>query len=348
MKSLLVLAISTLSVLGSAQVGPIQQFLSGAQIPSIVPHDSLSFSADSGAAFVATATAVQNYLANGKIDTCIISEFGSVVGAYKGSLNGSETQLEGIDQSNGGLGIKERLVFMTDQSGKDSVVDYYENSSGSSFDLVFRLSFTYNSANEVDLITISAKIGTQYIPVGFQEFYYANNLLDSIFYTISQSQNGDGYLLHHYSPTVAGKLIKSQMYEDLDNDGEKDLAQEIYYRHNLQNQITAVVQLNADPNTLVLSLEGELRYDVHKNSSIGIKEKVSKTLSVFPNPATNFIVVNSQEEEFSHYEILNIIGEPVAQGSFTSRIDVSQFNAGVYILNLKGAKKPLSLKFKKL
>ncbi len=77
------------------------------------------------------------------------------------------------------------------------------------------------------------------------------------------------------------------------------------------------------------------------------QETVNIQLS--PNPVKNFVTVSTFNNTQMSYTIYNLTGQQMAQGSFStsSKIDVSVFPAGVYVLELSGEKDVFREKFVK-
>jgi uncharacterized protein YdeI (BOF family) len=75
----------------------------------------------------------------------------------------------------------------------------------------------------------------------------------------------------------------------------------------------------------------------------GIEDVNSIELSVYPNPATNWIMVNASE--LSTVEIRNITGKLISTYQMTSlseRIDVSELENGIYIISVTNNSKVTS------
>ena len=63
--------------------------------------------------------------------------------------------------------------------------------------------------------------------------------------------------------------------------------------------------------------------------------KVSLEVSVYPNPASDFVMVNSTSGTLLNYSILNSAGTVVSNGTLSnSKINVAGFSSGVYFLQL--------------
>ncbi|NRD22095.1 DUF5011 domain-containing protein [Winogradskyella litoriviva] len=77
------------------------------------------------------------------------------------------------------------------------------------------------------------------------------------------------------------------------------------------------------------------------NASV-IAENPGQYFKVHPNPVKETLIVDLVGYEAQTFEILNMLGQIVAKGRYTSTIDVSKFENGVYILQLNiGEKKQL-------
>ena len=56
---------------------------------------------------------------------------------------------------------------------------------------------------------------------------------------------------------------------------------------------------------------------------------------VYPNPATNFITIESTLD--GNYNLVSILGKTIAKGTLRqggNTIDLSNFNKGIYLLNV--------------
>ncbi|WP_366186659.1 T9SS type A sorting domain-containing protein [Flavobacterium ovatum] len=81
--------------------------------------------------------------------------------------------------------------------------------------------------------------------------------------------------------------------------------------------------------------------------TLGINEKNTLTASIFPNPATNVLNINSLET-IKSIKIYNLLGQTVlAKSSKNSmeNIDVSSLNNGTYIINIESEEKKYTTKF---
>lgn len=338
MKKALFLFITAISFSSSAQVvDPLSQFFNNSFIPNIVAHDSITLSLDSGSAFSAVATGTEHYFVNGKIDTLTITQGGNLEARYKGKVSSdlrhttitgySVTQMDSLD----------KIVFIQDQAFRDSVVSYYIYQAGQ-FQMLFEARVNYNSSNAVSTIDIMADIGTGLVKVGDYTYFYEQGLVDSIYYTISLNSQMPGYFKYTYDPANAGRVLYVDGFEDVDNDGEKDHIQRLICKSNQLNQVIEVTELYAD-NNLNLILSGAFRFDKQKNSTISLREFKNMEVSLYPNPATDYLLVDYNPKELSKYSIIDMNGKSVQEGFLTEKIDVSLLPTGSFQILLSGKAK---------
>ena len=71
-------------------------------------------------------------------------------------------------------------------------------------------------------------------------------------------------------------------------------------------------------------------------NSLNVQSLSAKTLSVYPNPASDYLQITNQTVENFDFKLMNLIGEVVYEGSIRSaheaKLDVSFFEPGVYFL----------------
>jgi PKD repeat protein len=78
--------------------------------------------------------------------------------------------------------------------------------------------------------------------------------------------------------------------------------------------------------------------DINITGAVGINEAQRAGISIYPNPAKDFVVIkNDKQIKNLKLEIRNIVGQVVNQSTInnqTSTIDVSAFTSGIYFLRL--------------
>lgn len=79
----------------------------------------------------------------------------------------------------------------------------------------------------------------------------------------------------------------------------------------------------------------------------GINDQTVSRLSVYPNPAKNFITIKSNSENGSEYRITNIFGKRILDGKLengTTTVDINELSSGIYFVQV-GNKKIRNFKF---
>lgn len=76
--------------------------------------------------------------------------------------------------------------------------------------------------------------------------------------------------------------------------------------------------------------------DIVVDTQLGLSEIADTEISIYPNPANDFIIINSQLK-IDQFELLDLTGRTILSDKFGSgqnRIDVSQVNKGIYLLRV--------------
>lgn len=92
----------------------------------------------------------------------------------------------------------------------------------------------------------------------------------------------------------------------------------------------------------------EKRNSLLTGNALGVNPNEVETveLSVWPNPAKNFLEVRADMGREVSYTISNLLGKTVAEGLFNdTRIDLSALSSGIYILSLRNSKQWGSQRF---
>ncbi len=330
----------------NAQVEPLDQFFNKSFIPSLVEYDSIAVSLDSGASFNAIATASQHYFTNGIIDTLVIEQFNIPQYAYEGTLAGRMTTIVGSEISTSN--IIDKMEFRQDSLYRDSTVAYYDY-NGVSYQLFFEAAINYTtpSGNLVDEIDIYADLGSGLTRIGSYRYFYIGANLDSVYYTVSMTSNNDGYFKYIYDSGNPSKALALETYEDIDNDGEKDLIQRLIFDHNMMNEVVQIREfvLNTNNN---LEFTAEIHFDTRKNSTISLPETGETNIGLYPNPARHYVQLDYDEQVLNNYEIYNLSGQLMAKGKLDRRLDVSYLPKGQYIFSFIGSRGKGHLTFQKM
>lgn len=328
MKKLLLLALITANLSLFGQADPLSQFFNKLFIPDLVSYDSITVSLDSGAAFSAVGAAHQHYFVNGKIDTLAIFSGTSLAGIYKGKSKNNYRYTEISGYSTALMDSTDRVAFELDQNYRDSVISYYQYDNGS-FAMFFQARPKFNTTGDPYQIDVFANFAGNLTKIGDYKIFYDQGRKDSVYYTVSPTGLGDGYIKLFYSQGNPSVIQKLETYEDVDNDGEKDLVQRLLCKTNQLNQVYEVTELIVD-NNLNLTLNGAYRYGKRKNSTIGLPEGSNKQVKIFPNPTTDVLYLEGDWSDFASFEIFDISGKSVKTGKVTSRVDVTDLAKGSY------------------
>ena len=100
---------------------------------------------------------------------------------------------------------------------------------------------------------------------------------------------------------------------------------------------------NADPSLDVFEID-DIEFGVF--STFSSKENNLTDFTVYPNPATDFVNINSADS-IDSYRIYDLTGRVVKRSSpYTNnfRIDVTSLNKGVYMVKLNSGDKTGSIK----
>ncbi|NEN23224.1 T9SS type A sorting domain-containing protein [Cryomorpha ignava] len=90
------------------------------------------------------------------------------------------------------------------------------------------------------------------------------------------------------------------------------------------------VHVNPDINTTLLAVEGM------ETSPVGLNENAAEPFLIFPNPARNYIIVESPNTyNLLTYTIFDLNGKRVQQGTMSGKsINISSLSSGAYLLQL--------------
>lgn len=98
---------------------------------------------------------------------------------------------------------------------------------------------------------------------------------------------------------------------------------------------TRVYGLSISPDMTKLATSNHIGYVFLYNiqSLIGTEEIEAENIHVYPNPASDLVFVSNLTDEVN-YEILLINGQTVQTGMTNNSINVSNLNAGIYVLRI--------------
>lgn len=88
---------------------------------------------------------------------------------------------------------------------------------------------------------------------------------------------------------------------------------------------------------------------VVNSSALGVEENFASLVSIYPNPATDFIMVNQESFNFNEFTIYSIEGKLLVSGTLNlgSRIELNLIPNGTFLLQLNGKNGSFISKFTK-
>jgi hypothetical protein len=95
----------------------------------------------------------------------------------------------------------------------------------------------------------------------------------------------------------------------------------------------------------------EINLRGYRSSEAGLNKNESlKSISVYPNPATDILHVYTKQNENYNLEVYNLKGALILTNSFNQEttIDLSEFNQGVYLIKFSSALKSETYRFVKI
>lgn len=247
------------------------------------------------------------------VGTASAPSFGSVQSAPFGIQNGNGFQFpEFVDLDNDGD------FDILSQSGIYGDIYYYQNtgnSSAPSFGTPVINPFGFVAQGDRNNITVGdidgdgdfdVIAGKNEVLTKDEFFFYENTgTASSPNFALSLS---DPFNLRPVGSNNANPINTSPSLIDLDNDGDMDL----------------MVGVQAGYYTFFENISA---------STAGISINTIETIAVYPNPANDFITVNTVEE-IDRIHVFNIAGELV-QTEKTNSFSIEKLSTGVYILDVK-------------
>lgn len=332
----------------SAQYEPDVRYLQKHIWQSIIAHDSLVYSSDSGSAFMTEESAIITAFPGGLANEILLFDQTNLLYKWDGVKNGTTTIVYGIDVS--GTNDTDAVYnFYKNTTGQDSVlVIYTDDGSGNLiFDIMFE--FKYDTSNRISnwLIHVDIMGNGSLTVVNDYVFHYNNNLLDSVnIVSFFGTMGMEGKLTNTYDAN--GRLIQFDVF-GLDANDELVPEDRYFFKHNAQDEIIEVIELYFDSDNSTYDLNGSWKYLLKQNSNIGIEEDAKITTSLYPNPAKDVVRVKSSES-FDTYSIVSLMGKVVQIGdlSVNGTLNVKDLTTGIYMLNLKKGSQTEIVKFRKL
>ena len=150
---------------------------------------------------------------------------------------------------------------------------------------------------------------------------------------ITGTDIGGATVLINYTYDILNQKIRSVIsYQN----GTLDRMEEYEYDNN--GFITKEkLQTSSSPGVLYVTNENKFYYE-QSNTSTGIYENSNSFFSVFPNPASDQITIETNEYLMGNeFAIYNSIGKSVRKGSITTKetiVNLNDLATGIYILSI--------------
>lgn len=99
------------------------------------------------------------------------------------------------------------------------------------------------------------------------------------------------------------------------------------------NGITSIPEGEA-LHRLVVTAEDEVSmrtYNIIINNALGINDEANNSLKIYPNPATNRVIIESSIPTCTPFQLIDLSGR-VLMETLEKEIDISNFSSGIYIL----------------
>lgn len=158
-------------------------------------------------------------------------------------------------------------------------------------------------------------------------------------FTVRWNQNGNTFYLRN-TETVSASSITPLFITPLEYKLTRNIGDTIIklnqnaalenYTLTIPGTVTAVT---TDPNNWILN-KGTVTKDVNL-VGINENESIANQIRVYPNPATNFLFVDSSVSiEDYEYVIFDITGKSILKGLFGQKINISDLESGLYFIQI--------------
>lgn len=75
-------------------------------------------------------------------------------------------------------------------------------------------------------------------------------------------------------------------------------------------------------------------FDVASSTALIAEDRIQ----VYPNPATNFLTIESSSDKINSYQLFNVAGQLVREGAYNRNVEVGDLDNGLYVLRLETSK----------
>ena len=119
---------------------------------------------------------------------------------------------------------------------------------------------------------------------------------------------------------------------------EQNIASRLYVGFDRNTKNEDKLYYNLDGNWFQSTLEGSLMlrpmFGQEVTSNVSVEEDLEWDLSVYPNPTNDVLKLKYNGESTLEFRMYNLLGQELSSGLYEEFIDVSQIEAGVYVLHV--------------
>jgi hypothetical protein len=170
--------------------------------------------------------------------------------------------------------------------------------------------------------------------------YFSNKPLTGLIdFHAEYKYSGDDQLLHasYYNWVVESDSGSWSEAMRIDNSFDED-GKILFYIRTFYDDRTADWAID----------EQKTYYYSYQGKSTGADKLTTKKLSIFPNPANDFITLENLQGRASTYKLFNLSGKQVGSGRIENRtITIAHLKPGIYIMKIENIKSGYSGRFVK-
>lgn len=158
--------------------------------------------------------------------------------------------------------------------------------------------------------------------------------------------NGDAFTFHDYSQTFIECNLPANAFYEMDYFT-------FYTQFTFSTTFTYNITESDGIKTLYVNATNSSRQAVYSNVMLATNGFSKPTVSIFPNPATDFISINTNgiKTGTSRVEIYTPLGDCCKSESFDGnqkKLDTSDLSRGMYIVKIKTESETITGKFLKM
>lgn len=263
------------------------------------------------------------------------SDLGATINSAVGGIRGLTTIFNQV-------GLDEDFLLMWCPNGQSQGIIYRLESDGNGgFNRIYETKLSLL----IESFLIDSNVS--YVLGAYNEFYqYLDPISNETFHLVGFEANisGGGHPTwnSYYKGAFFAKRDSNGQYsieEINDNIGLNDtalIASRCYISSPFENE-SALYFGGFDPNGYISTNMAWVFKQEYQPNEIGYTDTDETNFVIYPNPTTNYFIVESEIRESFDYQIVNFIGEIVLAGTLNSQIetlDVSSLPPNVYFFRI--------------